>query len=95
MHTWNRWPFDWRTPFGYLVALIGQCAAAGSMITVSFPFLNMIFGSCWIFIVIAGDITNDVAAFNDTVEILSSTSDRAESLERIRDIIQNCSDAKQ
>lgn len=76
------------------MAWLGECAGVGSFIIVSIPFFNLVCGSCWIFIVIADDITSDVAGFNDTVEILDD-SDRTESVKRIRDIIQNYSDAKE
>lgn len=89
-----RYPFDWRTPVGYLFAWIAQCMAVfGVMNTV--PIFNMIFGSSWLFYVMTGDIINDVAAFNATLKIEKFDGDRAELIGRFLKIIRYYSDAKQ
>lgn len=90
--TW--WPFDWKTPSGYLMAWVGQCAGVGTIITIPITFFNTVFGSKWLFMVIAEDITNDLAAFNsDTVKKLNE-SNRAGSMTRFCAIIQLYTNAK-
>lgn len=91
----KRWPFDWKTPFGYALAWIAQGAGLASiMITVTL-IIGIIFGSCWLFIAIAEDITNDMTAFNRTVETSKYKNYRAEMIERFCDVIQNYTEAKQ
>lgn len=63
-------PFDWKTPFGYLVAWFGEYAGFVAVLMTATPCFNVILGSSWLFIVVAYDITNDVAAFNRSVKIL-------------------------
>lgn len=88
------WPFDWRTPFGYLVAWSAQFAGITANVISSAPFFNIVLGSCWLFTVMIRDITNDVAAFNDIVQA-PNRSHRMELTECFCDCIQNYSDAKQ
>lgn len=80
------------------MAWIGVCAGLAAVIKISIAFFGIIFGSCWLFVVIAKDITNDVAAFNNTVETLKIEHidrNRAELLKSFCDIMQNYLDAKQ
>lgn len=58
-------------------------------------FFSIIYGSNWIFIVIAEDITNDVTAFNDSTAKVPKDSDRAELMEHFCNIVQCYLDAKQ
>lgn len=90
----ERWPFDWKTPSGYLVAWIGQCAGVGTIITIPITFFNTVFGSKWLFMVIAEDITSDLTAFNNDVDKMQTISHRAESIQRFCTIIQLYTDAK-
>lgn len=81
-----------------------QFAGALAVALTGTIFLNFLFGSCWLFIDMAEDITKDLAAFSADVK---STEKRAELVERRRrrrrrqlverfcDIIQLYSDAKQ
>lgn len=90
----KRYPFDWRTPYGYLVAWLAQCAAGTTVGCSVTQFLNLVFGSCWLFIFIAEDIAQDVAAFNI---IAATTPDKksAELMKRFCDMVQIHLDAKQ
>lgn len=63
-----------------------------SISTIQFP--SLLFGSCWIFITIAQDITHDVAAFNFTATIISNKN-RAELEERFRGMVHIYSETKQ
>lgn len=63
-------------------------------VTSSAPFYNIVLGSCWLFIVIVEDITNDMAAFNHTVNA-PTDCDRSELMGRFYDIMQSYSEVKQ
>lgn len=90
----KRYPFDWRTPVGYLFAWIAQCLAVFGVMAV-IPFFNIIFGSSWLFYVITDDIKNDVAAFNATLKTEKGNGDRSELIERFLNVIHCYSDVKQ
>lgn len=91
----SRWPFDWKTPVGYFVVWISQCAGIVAAGTTATLFFDMIFGSCWLFIVIAQDITDDVIAFNKTVNAIENTERIAKLMEEFSDLITYYLDAKQ
>lgn len=88
-----RYPFDWKTPAGYLVAFLAQafgilCGASAFM-----QFLNLFFGSCWLFTFIAEDITKDSAAFNTAAK--ATNRNCVELMSRFCDMLQIYSDAKE
>lgn len=89
-----RYPFDWKTPSGYLAAWLAQCAAAAPVGSIYTQFQNIFFGSVWLFIVIATDITQDVAAFNFNVAT-KSNKNRKELTKQFCYVLQLCLDAKQ
>lgn len=89
-----RYPFDWRTPLGYLVAWVGQCLGIAGLMT-SIPFFNIIFGSSWLFYVMTEDIINEVAAFNKTLKIANVDGDRVAVIEHFHNVIQCYADVKQ
>lgn len=91
----SRWPFDWETPVGYFVAWQAQFFGMLCCMAIAISGFNIIFGSSWLFIVIAEDITNDVAKFNANTIKITKNCDRAELMERFCYIIQNYSDAKE
>lgn len=75
---------------------LAQCAGVSAVLIISTAIFNIIFGSIWLFIVIAEDLTNDMAAFNNNiVKIIQKNHDRDELMGRFREIIQNYTDAKQ
>lgn len=90
----RRWPFDWKTPFGYLMSWLIEFTGTIIVGMIAIPCFNMIVGSCWLLIVIAKDITNDVTLFNNIVKKLEKCV-RAETTESFFDIIQNYSDTKE
>lgn len=94
----KRLPFDWRTPLGYLVAWVTQCVEGASIVTTDVLFLGIVFGSSWLFIVIAKDITNYLDVFNNAVATLkeaTTDSDRTELVKHFCENIRNYADAKQ
>lgn len=62
--------------------------------SVYIQFCNFFFGSCWLFIFIAEDITQDVAGFN-FIATTSTGQNCGELSKRFRDMVQIHSDAKQ
>lgn len=67
----KKWPFDWKTPFGYLVAWMGQCTGGLCVSSIYIQFSNLLIGSCWLFICIAEYIARDVADFNSIDDTVS------------------------
>lgn len=93
MYFW-RWPFDWRAPFGYLVAWRAQIVGFFALVVSASPFFHIFFGSCWLLNVIVQDLTNDMAAFNNTDEI-QNDNNRVKLMKVFCKIIQDYSEAKQ
>lgn len=86
-------PFDWKTPYGFFPAYLAQCVGVAANLMPFVQFFNFIFGSCWLFIFIAEDITKDLSAFNI---ITTTTFDDGIGLaDRFCDIIKVYLDAKQ
>lgn len=88
-----RFPFDWKTPFGYPVAWFSQFAGCLASFSVSLININFMVGSCWLFTFIADDITSDLPEFNRDDEM--ANKNQAEQLKRFCGIIQLYSDAKE
>lgn len=88
-------PFEWKTPFGYLLAWFNTFFGALTGILSAPPFYNSIFASSWLFVIIADDdLKEELAAFNNDVKT-SKGSDRAEIRQRFYSIIQSYWDAKE
>lgn len=88
-----RYPFDWKTPFGYFVASLSQLAGILCLSCLYSHFFNCIFGSVWLFICIAKDVKMDLIAFN--VAVKTSDVDEAELTKRFLNVTQIYSDAKE
>lgn len=92
---WNRVPFNFKTPSGYLVASVAQLTGVMAQASFYLQFLSFAFGSCWLFIFIAKDITTDLTAFNTAVAAKTSDGNSAELTKRFCDVVQIYTDAKQ
>lgn len=90
----HRYPFNVKTVPGYLVAVLAQWVGTTAVARIFIQFSNLFIGSCWLFIVIAEDITQEVAAFNILVKT-SSDENRAEITKCFCDTVRIYSDAKQ
>lgn len=90
-----RFPFDWKTPSGYLVAWIAQLVGLFALYTAVIPFFIFIFGLCWLFNAIVRDISVDSSVAFKNIKMTADGYPDAESIERICDAIQLHSDAKQ
>lgn len=65
-------PFDWKTPLGYLVAWIGEFVFTVAITKITVPFYAIIAESCWLFSLIAEDISADLATFNLLITLNST-----------------------
>lgn len=68
------------------------------MVITNVSFFGIVFGSNWLFIVIADDLTNDLVAFNKAVSIQNDSDDDGSdtlTMGRFCVVIQNYMDAKQ
>lgn len=74
---------------------LAQCAGVSAVLIISLAVFNIIFGSIWLFIVIAEDLTSDMTAFKNSIVKIDKNHDLDELMGRFRDIIQNYTDAKQ
>lgn len=93
IHLLLRFLFDWKTPFGYLMALAIQGTVCISMILMAAPPFCLMIGACVLSSAFAKGIANDLANFNaDTVAL--KRSKRAFKL-RFNHILQEFADAKQ
>lgn len=90
----RRFPFNWRTPLRYLVAWLAQSAGLSVLASIIIHFLNLVFGSCWLFIFIVEDVTQDVVAFNIAAKAVVSNGNGTELTNRFCDTVQIYSDAK-
>lgn len=77
------------------MAWIGQCAGATGATKCSMSFFNIVFGSSWLFIVIAEDLRNDAASLNNKTIKKIKASDHAKFMEHFCEIIRCYSDLKQ
>lgn len=55
-----RLPFNWRTPFGYAVALVAQFTGSYAVLFCASTVFGLFGGSIWLFISITQDINNDL-----------------------------------
>lgn len=76
------------------LAQVGGCSA---VIITEIPYFNFIFGSCWLFIHIAEDITKDMTVFNGTAYTAKklNKSEKVDLMKRFYMIIRCYSNAKQ
>lgn len=88
----SRLPFNWRTPIGFAVALLGSYIAIYAVLLSIGPILSFFIGACWFIVVFAKDVTNDLSQFNAAELRLLS---HAELKKRFTLVIQQLSDVKQ
>ena len=87
-------PFDWRTPFGYLVASFAQFLANIAIEFTVIPFSSLFVASSLFFVTIVDDLTEEMTTFNNDV-ITSDGTDYDEMMQRFLAIVQSHTDAKQ
>lgn len=59
-----RYPFEWRTPIGYLIALLSQSASSFAILYSICPLICFIVGTCWLLIGCSEDISNELPYLN-------------------------------
>lgn len=59
-----RWPFDEKTPLGYLCQTFFQCTGGFCLFSVAFLGNSFLLGSCRLFISFAMDLTSDFDGLN-------------------------------
>ena len=91
--SFERLPFDWKTPFGYLLAISAQAAGYFCICSNAPPVIGYMIGSCWLFISFIEDITTEFLLLNSS-EASSNQNDK-EFKENFCNIIQLYSDVKQ
>lgn len=62
----SRLPFNWHTPFGYLIALFAQFPAVFAVLFCASTIFCFVVASSWLFITIIQDITNNLAELKCT-----------------------------
>lgn len=87
-----RLPFNWRTPFGYLIAFLCEFASAYATCLYSGALGNLLVSSCYVEICIVKDITIDLIAMNRCEKF---EGNQMEIRMRFCDVVQLYSDAKQ
>lgn len=93
-----RLPFNWRTPLGYLMALILQAASTYVTLLSVSPSIILLVGSCWILILFIHDITNDLSKLSAIKhdQLLSSGKNTNGKIKRrFCKIVRNFSDVKE
>lgn len=67
-------PFNWKTPYGYFIAYVIVSCAAYCTFYCAYWVLCFLIGSCWLFVTIAEDITNDLKQLNINEDKVSHES---------------------
>lgn len=88
----KRCPFNWRTPLGYLVAFFGECAGITTLLITYTQLVNIVYESCWHFIIVARDLAKQVTLFNTDIPILNE--EPIEQKKRFVEIVEYFLDAK-
>lgn len=88
----SRLPFNWKTPFGYLLAWVAQAVAAYSTVNHLNLVISLLIGSCYFVIGTLKDIENDFAQFNG---VKASTKNRRQKNAHFCEIVEFHTDARQ
>lgn len=88
-----RAPFDWKTPFGYLIASIGVVISVFDVVSVFVPLLCFAVSSILTAMFLTDDIVNNLTIFNNFTK--KSTEHLEETKQQLCNIIQDFSQTKQ
>lgn len=61
-----RMPFDWRTPFGYLIAFSFQAVYCTYALHLTASILVLLFGNCFIMITLADELKEELGTLNES-----------------------------
>lgn len=87
-----RFPFDWRTPFGYIVAINCQFIGTVYVSTTTAILVTFFVSICWVLDTFIEDITIDLQNFNDC---RTSCSNDRRVMKRICDIVKLYAEVRQ
>ena len=62
---WFRWPFDWKSPFGYLLVFIAQFVSAFYVIQLTIFILTFFITSCWLLMTVTDDVNGTINNLNE------------------------------
>lgn len=85
-----RYPFNWKTPIGYLFALLSQCGSSLVILYTVCPTICLLVGTSWLLIGCCEDIANELPHLNQF-----RIAQRGELKERICSIAQMYADVKE
>ena len=88
-----RLPFNWRTTYGYPIALFIQCSQTFCAVFPIAPTLCVFVGSCWFFTAFAKDISIDFHNFKANARHLNKHPKKM--FTTFCNILKNFSDIKQ
>lgn len=87
-------PFNWKTPFGYFVGWFSQTAACTAIIVADIPYFTLIFASSWLFVTIADDLTQELAAWNNDIRASDGLVDHDGLVHHFCDMVRCYTEAK-
>lgn len=85
-------PFDWKTPFGYLFAIVPQGIDIFCIVLDVAPVVGFMFGSCMLIIAFVEDITSEFKELSTNESLMES---QMEMRKRFGNIIQLYSNIKE
>lgn len=88
-----RLPFDWKTPNGYLIALLAECAAGASIAICCTSVTCFLIESCLLTIAMLEDIANDLSGLSLIGSTAKTGYNKIET--QFYGIVRNYSDIKQ
>ena len=88
-----RLPFNWKTPLGYLIALLIQCIETTCDDFSGLPVACFLFQSCQLFEAFVEDIARDVSLLD--IEFCSSEANRHQATENFVNVLRNFTTVKQ
>lgn len=88
----SRWPFNEKTPLGFLVSTFFQFAENFSIFNIILSVLSFLLGSCWLFISIGEDIKNNLSGLKIRQK---SERNSMQVKQQLCDIVETFSDAKE
>lgn len=59
--SWWRWPFNWKTPIGYIFVYLDEFTTQNIGALFCVPLLGILVGSCWLTVAYVNDISDELA----------------------------------
>lgn len=87
-----RFPFNWKTLHGYLVAFTAQWCSAIMLVFIYAQVVNIVFEACWIFSIFARDMKEELATIIKDVQTVNESGEVI--TERFVELVKYFSDLK-